>query len=57
MSPDDPTTELLRRLERGEDTETFLEELEKLAPDQRADVIQALFRRLKGAQSKEDHKG
>ena len=54
MSQDDPTTELLRRLERGEDTEKFLEELTKLAPEQRANVIEALFRRLKGKQSKDD---
>jgi hypothetical protein len=56
MSQTDPTTEFLRRLEHGENTEKFLEELTKLAPEQRANVIEALFRRLKGTQSNDDHK-
>ena len=54
MSKDDPTTDFLRRLESGENTDEFLEELTKLPPEHRAEVIEALFRRLKKAQQNEE---
>lgn len=54
MSKEDPTADFLRRLERGETTDEFLEELTKLPPEHRADVIEALFRRLKKAQQKDE---
>ena len=54
MSHDDPTTDFLRRLERGENTDEFLEELTKLPPEHRANVIEALFRRLKKAHQNDE---
>jgi hypothetical protein len=54
MSQEDPAAEFLRRLERGENTDQFLEELAKLAPKQRTNVIQALFRELRGKDNGEE---
>ena len=54
MSQDDPTTEFLQQLEHGEIGEGFLEELEKLTPEHRAGVIEALFKKLKKTSQTEE---
>lgn len=47
MNQDDPKIEFLLRLERGEVDESFLQELTKLLPEHRADIIEALFKQSK----------